>query len=285
MAKLKGIYLTQLELHNGTGWRSVSLSDGTAPMSMLDAYIVLFRASDDGTTAPASMSCDINFTKLRWMGNQGQEKADLTAIHELEGGILPSQKSPIVRYKVVIGTWTSEEIFTVNQQWHYMMLNASFPSDPYSGAGSTPSTSESSKTVSLKLYFPAFTSTHIDGATLTLLQSLVKNTSNWSITCVAPGGATQKVTPTAVGAGAPTSVAASDYGLAKMLVTITAALSFPSSGSYVISATFQSNDNDQAALIPGSHTVMATIFVNSGSLQPFICSFDADATLIVSISQ
>jgi hypothetical protein len=75
-----------------------------------------------------------------------------------------------------------------------------------------------------------------------------------------------------------------DYGLAKILVTLNVTLSFPVSGTYTLSATFQSNDGDPASKLPGTHTITATIQVNTGSTTPFVCSLDDDVVMTISIA-
>jgi hypothetical protein len=207
---------------------------------------------------------------------------EYTAFHA--DGIPTTTKSPIIRYKIAVGTWTTEEIITVNPTWHYMMLNASFPENAYTGGGTIATIDASSANVQLKFYFPAFTSSQLSKTELTLFRNLLSVDKNWRVTNEG-GGKTQVVTPTSVTiAASPVTTEVTDYGLAKILVTLNVTLSFPVSGTYTLSATFQSNDGDSASELPGTHTITATIQVNTGSTTPFVCSLDDDVVMTIDIA-
>jgi len=119
---------------------------------------------------------------------------------------------------------------------------------------------------------------------LTLFKSLLGTASNWNVTN-AGGGRTQTVTPTSVTiAASPVTTEVTDYGLAKILVTLNVTLSFPVTATYTLSATFQSNDGDSASELPGTHTITATIQVNTGSTTPFVCSLDDDVVMTIEIA-
>ncbi len=280
MANLKAIYMTEVVYHDGTQWKELLVEKDGTKLSAYSGHIILY-STETPSPAPSGMSVTVNFNDLRMRVASNPLEDKYTAFHS--EGISLTQKSPLIRYKIAVGTWTSEEVITVNQTLHYMMINAAFPADAYSGAGSTATVSQSNANVALKLYFPAFLSTHINADAVNDLKNLLQTAANWSVTKDGPGTA-QTVTPSSVTAGTPTATSASDYGLAKVLVTLNCGLTFPMSGSYTLTATFQSNDVDSAYLLPGSHSITASIIVNSGSTNPLIVSFDADAAMSISIA-
>lgn len=281
MAQLKGIYITEVEWYNGTNWTELKLDGGGTPQSAKTGHIILFL-NPTPSEAPQGVSVNLNFSKLKMRESANPQIDEYTAFHS--GGIPAATKSPIIRYKIAIGTWTTEEIITVNQTWHYMMLKASFPTNAYTGGETITTIGASSANVQLKFYFPAFTSSQLSPTEVTLLRDLLGVASNWRVTN-AGGGRTQTVTPTSVTtATSPVTTGVTDYGLAKILVTLNVTLSFPISGAYTLSATFQSNDGDSASELPGTHTITATIQVNTGSTTPFMCSLDDDATMFVDIA-
>lgn len=283
MALLKGIYMTVVEWYNGTAWVEVKVDNSGTQLSAKTGHIILMRA-ETPSEAPAGLSTNVNFSRLKMLEAGNPMVDEYNAFHSSGGGIPANTKSPVIRYKIAIGTWTSEEIITVNPTWHYMMLNASFPANAYTGGGTITTIGASSANVQLKFYFPAFTSSHLSATELTLLRNLLGTASNWSVTNDG-GSRSQTVTPTsATIAAAPITTGITDYGLAKILVTLNVTLSFPVSGAYTLSATFQSNDGDAASELPGTHTITATIQVNTGSTTPFVCSLDDDATMMISIA-
>lgn len=283
MAQLKGIYMTEVQWYNGTTWVEVLVNkSGGDKLSAYTGHIILFR-QDTPAEAPSGMSVTVNFSKLKMLESVRPQEDEYTAFQN-DDGIPVATKSPIIRYKIAIGTWTSEEVITVNPTWHYMMLKASFPTNAYTGGGTISTITMSSTTFALKFYFPAFTSSQLSVTELTLFKSLLGVASNWTVTNTG-GGRTQTLTPASVTtASAPVTTEITDYGLAKILVTLNVSLSFPVSGAYTLSATFQSNDGDAASELPGTHTVTATIQVNTGSTTPFICSLDDDASMSISIA-
>lgn len=281
MANLKAIYMTEVVYYDGTDWKELLVEKDGTKLSAYSGHIILY-STDNPSPAPSDMSVTVNFNDLRMREATKPAEDKYVAFHA--EGISAAQKSPIIRYKIAVGTWTTEEIITVNQNLHYMMINAAFPADAYSGAGSTATVNQSNANVALKLYFPAFLATHINADAVNDLKNLLQTTANWSVTKDGPTGSPQTVTPSSVVAGTPTASGATSYGLAKVLVTLTCGLTFPMSGSYTLTATFQSNDVDSAYLLPGSHSVTAEIMVNSGSTTPLIVSFDADAMMSVSIA-
>lgn len=284
MALLKGIYMTEVEWYNGTGWVDLkveNLDDSEDSLSAYTGHIVLMRA-ENPSEAPDGMSAIVNFSKLNMLESSKPMIDKYTVFNE--GGIPANTKSPIIRYKIAVGTWTTEEIIKVNPIWHYMMLNASFPENAYTGGGTIDTIDASSANVQLKFYFPAFTSSQLSQAELTLFRNLLGVDRNWRVTNEG-GGRTQTVTPTSVIiAASPVTTGVTDYGLAKILVTLNVTLSFPESGTYTLSATFQSNDGDSASELPGTHTITATIQVNTGSTTPFMCSLDDDVVMTISIA-
>jgi hypothetical protein len=280
MANLKAIYMTEVEYHDGTQWKELLVEKDGTKLSAYSGHIILY-STETPSPAPASMPVTVDFNDLRMREAPKPDEDKFVAFHA--EGISAAQKSPIIRYKIAVGTWTSEEIITVNQNLHYMMINAAFPADAYSGAGSTATVNQSNANVALKLYFPAFLSTHINADAVNDLKNLLQTAANWSVTKDGPTGL-QTVTPSSVVVGTPTATSATAYGIAKVLVTLNCGLTFPMSGTYSLTATFQSNDVDAAYLLPGAHSVTATIMVNSGSTTPLIVSFDADATMSVSIA-
>lgn len=281
MALLKGIYITEVEWYNGTTWAELKVDKSGTQQSAKTGHIILLL-QDTPAEAPGGISVMVNFSKINMLEAEKPLTDEYTVFHA--GGIPADTKSPIIRYKIAIGTWTTEEIITVNPTWHYMMLNASFPTNAYTGGGTITTIGMSSSTLELKFYFPAFTSSQLSAAEVTLFRNLLGVASNWSVTN-AGGGRTQTVTPTSVTtAASPVTSEITDYGLAKILVTLNVALSFPVTATYTLSATFQSNDGDQASELPGTHTITATIQVNTGSTTPFMCSLDDDATMIISIA-
>ena len=279
MADLKAIYMTEVEFHNGTSWTELKVEYDAFVESAKTGYIVLYSA-ETPQTAPSRMSVSVNFQELTMRGASER----YTAFHDGSGGIGSTQKSIMIRYKLAIGTWTSEEIITVNQEYHYMMIKAGMPDDPFSGAGSTATVNQINANVALKLYFPAFTSSQLSSSALTHLKNLLQTKTNWVVFSVGPQGIPEFVTPGTITVGEPTASGSADYGLAKILVTLSVALTFPQSGTYDLVATFKSNDSDSTYQIPGGHTVTASILVNTGSTSPLIVSFDADATMSVSIA-
>ncbi len=280
MANLKAIYMTEVEYHDGTQWRELIVEKDGTKLSAYSGHIILY-STETPSPAPASMPVTVDFNDLRMREAPKPDEDKYVAFHA--EGISAAQKSPIIRYKIAVGTWTSEEIITVNQNLHYMMINAAFPADAYSGAGSTATVNQSNANVALKLYFPAFLSTHINADAVNDLKNLLQTAANWSVSKDGPTGL-QTVTPSSVVVGTPTATSATAYGIAKVLVTLNCGLTFPMSGTYSLTATFQSNDVDAAYLLPGAQSVTATIMVNSGSTTPLIVSFDADATMSVSIA-
>ena len=281
MALLKGIYMTEVEWYNGTAWERLMVKFKETELSAYTGHIILMRAENPSDT-PAGMSVIVNFSKLHMLEADSPRDDEYSAFHD--NGIPTKTKSPIIRYKIAVGTWTTEEIITVNPIWHYMMLNASFPENAYTGGGTIDTIDASSANVQLKFYFPAFTTSQLSKTELTLFKSLLGTASNWNVTN-AGGGRTQTVTPTSVTiADSPVTTEVTDYGLAKILVTLNVTLSFPVSGTYTLSATFQSNDGDPASQLPGTHTITATIQVNTGSTTPFICSLDDDVVMMIDIS-
>lgn len=281
MALLKGIYMTEVEWFKGTTWEKLMVDNNGTLLSAKNGHIIL-ALNDTPAEAPDVVEVDVNFSKLHMLEAERPLIEEYTAFHA--DGIPTTTKSPIIRYKIAVGTWTTEEIITVNPTWHYMMLNASFPENAYTGGGTIDTIDASSANVQLKFYFPAFTSSQLSAAELTLFRSLLGTASNWRVTN-AGGGRTQTVTPTSVTiADSPVTTEVTDYGLAKILVTLNVALNFPVTATYTLSATFQSNDGDSASELPGTHTITATIQVNTGSTTPFMCSLDDDATMIISIA-
>lgn len=280
MANLKAIYMTEVVYYDGTDWKELLVEKDGSKLSAYSGHIILY-STDNPSPAPSSMPVTVDFNDLRMREATKPAEDKFVAFHA--DGISAAQKSPIVRYKIAVGTWTSEEIITVNQNYHYMMINAAFPADAYSGAGSTATVNQSNANVALKLYFPAFLATHINSDAVNYLKNLLQTAANWSVTKEGPTGS-QTVTPSSVAVGTPTATSATAYGIAKVLVTLNCSLTFPMSGSYTLTATFQSNDVDSAYLLPGSHSVTAEIMVNSGSTTPLIVSFDADAMMSVSIA-
>lgn len=281
MANLKAIYMTEVEYHNGTEWKELFVEKDGDQLSALNGHIILY-STNNPSPAPSDMQVTVNFNDIRMREAPNPAEDKFIAFHN--NGISAAQKSPIVRYKIAVGTWTSEEIITINQDYHYMMINAAFPADAYSGAGSTPTVSQSNANVALKLYFPAFLATHINSNAVNYLTNLLQTAANWSVTKEGPKGS-QTVTPSSVVAGTPTADSAADYGLAKVQVTLNCLLTFPIRGTYTLNATFQSNDVDAAYLLPGNHSVTAVINVDIGSTTPLIVSFDADAEMSVSIAE
>lgn len=281
MALLKGIYMTEVEWFKGTTWEKLMVDNNGTTLSAYTGHIIL--ALSDTPAAPSDVvEVDVNFSKLNMLKSSNPMSDVYTAFHA--DGIPTTTKSPIIRYKIAVGTWTTEEIITVNPTWHYMMLNASFPENAYTGGGTIATIDASSANVQLKFYFPAFTSSQLSAAELTLFRNLLGTAKNWRVTN-AGGGRTQTVTPTSVTiADSPVTTEVTDYGLAKILVTLNVALNFPVTATYTLSATFQSNDGDSASELPGTHTITATIQVNTGSTTPFMCSLDDDATMIISIA-
>ena len=281
MALLKGIYMTEVEWFKGTTWEKLMVDNNGTTLSAHTGHIIL-ALSDTPAEAPDVVGVDVNFSKLNMLESSKPQIDEYTAFHA--GGIPTTTKSPIIRYKIAVGTWTTEEIITVNPTWHYMMLNASFPENAYTGGGTIATIDASSANVELKFYFPAFTSSQLSAAELTLFKSLLGTASNWRVTNEGKGR-TQTVTPTSVTiADSPVTTEVTDYGLAKILVTLNVTLSFPVSGTYRLSATFQSNDGDSASELPGTHTITATIQVNTGSTTPFVCSLDDDVVMTISIA-
>lgn len=286
MALLKGIYMTEVEWYNGTGWvdlKVVNLDDSDDSLNATDGHIILLLHDDPQEVMEGGgVSVDVNFSKIHMLEAAKPLIEKYTAFHA--DGIPTTTKSPIIRYRIAVGTWTSEEVITVNPSWHYMMLNASFPENAYTGGGTITTIGMSSSILELKFYFPAFTTSQLSKTELTLFKSLLGTASNWNVTN-AGGGRTQTVTPTSVTiADSPVTTEVTDYGLAKILVTLNVALNFPVTATYTLSATFQSNDGDSASELPGTHTITATIQVNTGSTTPFVCSLDDDATMIISIA-
>jgi len=285
MALLKGIYMTEVGWYNGTTrtWDKLAVDNHGTALNAYTGHIILMR-QDTPSEAPEGMSRIVNFSKLNMLESDKPMEDEYTAFHA--GGIPTTTKSPIIRYKIAIGTWTTEEIITVNPIWHYMMLKASFPENAYTGGGTITTIGTSSANVQLKFYFPAFTSSQLSATEVTLLRNLLGVASNWRVTNTEGGGGrTQTVMPTSVTvATSPVTTGVTDYGLAKILVTLNVTLSFPVSGVYTLSTTFQSNDGDSAGELPGTHTITATIQVNTGSTIPFVCSLDDDATMMINIA-
>lgn len=283
MALLKGIYMTEVEWYNGTGWEKLMVDNNGTTLSAYTGHIILLLHDDPQEAIPGyGVSVDVNFSKIHML-EAAKPLGDLYTAF-CDKGIPTTTKSPIIRYKIAVGTWTSEEVITVNPSWHYMMLNASFPENAYTGGGTIDTIDASSANVQLKFYFPAFTSSQLSAAELTLFRNLLGTAKNWRVTN-AGGGGTQTVTPTSVTiADSPVTTEVTDYGLAKILVTLNVALNFPVTATYTLSATFQSNDGDPASQLPGTHTITATIQVNTGSTTPFMCSLDDDVVMTISIA-
>lgn len=282
MANLKAIYMTEVVYYDGTDWKELIVEkDDGKKLSATSGHIILYN-TENPSTAPSNMSVTVDFNDLRMREAENPAEDKYLAFHD--NGIPASQKSPIIRYKIAVGTWTTEEIIIVNPKLHYMMINAAFPNDAYSGAGSTASVDASNANVQLKLYFPAFLATHINADAVSDLVNLLQTKTNWSVTKEGPIRP-QTVTPVSVTVGTPTASGATSYGLAKVLVSLNCKLTFPISGTYTLNATFQTNDEDAAYLLPGDHSITASIEVNTGSTIPFIVSFDADAEMSVSIAK
>lgn len=286
MALLKGIYMTEVEWYNGTTWVDLeveNLEDSADSLSATSGHIILLLHDDPQEVRPGGgVSVEVNFSKIHMLEAAKPLNEKYTVFNE--GGIPANTKSPIIRYKIAVGTWTTEEIITVNHIWHYMMLNASFPENAYTGGGTIDTIDASSANVQLKFYFPAFTSSQLSKEELTLFKNLLGTASNWTVTNEG-GGRIQTVTPTSVTiAASPVTTEVTDYGLAKILVTLNVTLSFPVTAAYTLSATFQSNDGDSASELPGTHTITATIQVNTGSTTPFVCSLDDDVVMTISIA-
>lgn len=281
MALLKGIYMTEVEWFKGTTWEKLMVDNNGTTLSAYTGHIIL-ALNDPPAEAPDGVGVLVNFSKLNMLESSKPQIDEYTAFHA--DGIPTTTKSPIIRYKIAVGTWTTEEVITVNPTWHYMMLNASFPENAYTGGGTIDTIDASSANVQLKFYFPAFTSSQLSKTELTLFRNLLGVDKNWRVTNEG-GGRTQTVTPTSVIiAASPVTTEVTDYGLAKILVTLNVTLSFPVSGTYTLSATFQSNDGDSASELPGTHTITATIQVNTGSTTPFVCSLDDDVVMTISIA-
>jgi hypothetical protein len=281
MALLKGIYMTEVEWYNGTTWDKLMVNYRDAQLSAHSGHIIL-ALNDTPAEALDSVKVDVNFSRLHMLEADSPKDDEYSAFHD--NGIPTTTKSPIIRYKIAVGTWTTEEIITVNPIWHYMMLNASFPENAYTGGGTIETIAASSANVQLKFYFPAFTSSQLSKDEITLFRNLLGVARNWRVTN-AGEGRTQTVTPTSVIiAASPVTTGVTDYGLAKILVTLNVTLSFPVSGTYTLSATFQSNDGDSASELPGTHTITATIQVNTGSTTPFVCSLDDDVVMTIEIA-
>jgi hypothetical protein len=281
MALLKGIYMTEVEWYNGTTWDKLMVNYRDAQLSAHSGYIIL-ALNDTPAEALDSVKVDVNFSRLHMLEADSPKDDEYSAFHD--NGIPTTTKSPIIRYKIAVGTWTTEEIITVNPIWHYMMLNASFPENAYTGGGTIETIAASSANVQLEFYFPAFTSSQLSKDEITLFRNLLGVARNWRVTNDGEGR-TQTVTPTSVIiAASPVTTGVTDYGLAKILVTLNVTLSFPVSGTYTLSATFQSNDGDSASELPGTHTITATIQVNTGSTTPFVCSLDDDVVMTIEIA-
>jgi hypothetical protein len=281
MALLKGIYMTEVEWFKGTTWEKLMVDNNGTTLSAYTGHIILVL-NDTPAAAPDVVEVDVNFSKLNMLESSKPQIDEYTAFHA--DGIPTTTKSPIIRYKIAVGTWTTEEVITVNPSWHYMMLNASFPANAYTGGGTITTIGMSSSILELKFYFPAFTTSQLSKTELTLFRNLLGVEKNWRVTNDG-GGKTQVVTPTSVTiAASPVTTEVTDYGLAKILVTLNVTLSFPVSGTYTLSATFQSNDGDPASKLPGTHTITATIQVNTGSTTPFVCSLDDDVVMTISIA-
>lgn len=274
--------MTEVMWYNGTTWVELKVDKSGTELSPYTGHIILMRQEDTPSEAPREMSVNVNFSKLKMLESAKPMTDEYNAFYA--AGIPAATKSPIIRYKIAIGTWTTEEIITVNPIWHYMMLKASFPENAYTGGGTITTIGTSSANVQLKFYFPAFTSSQLSATEVTLLRNLLGVPSNWRVTN-SGGGRAQTVTPTSVTtATSPVTTGVNDYGLAKISVTLNVTLSFPVSGAYTLSATFQSNDGDPASQLPGTHTITATIQVNTGSTTPFVCSLDDDATMMIDIA-
>ncbi|MDY0128488.1 MAG: hypothetical protein RBR69_10190, partial [Candidatus Cloacimonadaceae bacterium] len=194
MANLKGIYMTEVEYYDGVDWKELLVEKDGTNLSAYSGHIILY-STDNPSPAPSGMSVTVNFNDIRMREASKPAEDKYVAFHA--DGISATQKSPIVRYKIAVGTWTSEEIITVNQNLHYMMINAAIPADAYSGAGSAATVKESNANVALKLYFPAFLSTHINADAVNDLKNLLKTADNWSVTKDGPTGS-QTVTPSSV---------------------------------------------------------------------------------------
>lgn len=288
MAKIKGIYMADIEWRDGSTWKPVRPSDGVNEIDMTQKLVMLYY---DPNTPPAEGNVNMSgaFNGVEVMLIDRSTKAitsPFTLFHPLGNGIPEDARSPIIRYKIVVGTYTTEEVLTANPSWFYMMMNSSFSADPWTGNGNMTTTTNSLVNATLKLWVPSFTTSQIGSQTPVDLQTaLLQDKTRWKITSARSGGSTVTCTPTNVVARAPDPLSATDYGIAKRLVTLTCQLQFPVSGVYTITATFSSNDEGADFTIPGGISVTATIVVNTGTpANPFIMSFDQAAILQITIA-
>jgi hypothetical protein len=282
---LAGIFITEVEYNTGSGWAHLKAKSGE---ELVDLYGVEIRLYE--TTTPITMPTSMPNLSFNWADFETLESTIVKNwnVYHSSGQGLTGVKSPVIRYKIgILGDTSGTKTRHINSVHHFMMLSASFPANPYTGAGSTPaSVSATSATVTLKFYFPGFTSTQIDTTTYNNLKALLETLSNWKVSVTGPG-VPRSVQPTSVTIPAPTTTSVTDYGLAKILVTLVATISFPQSGTYTLQATFTSNDGDNAFIIysdTGYHSVTATITANLGSTNQFMLTTDSDVVMNINIS-
>lgn len=278
MANVRKVCLTGVQKYNGSGWVNLKakLSEALVDLGTVD---VILYDNAIGLTDPTAYAAEVNWNNLTISTGTGYSVFGTDAQQ-----ILSTAKSPLIRYKVKTVVYTTEEVEVINQNYYHMMINAGFATDPFAGNGGTASVSSSSAVVAVKFYFPALTSTVSDATALAAQTALLQTANKWLVSCV-KGGRSITAVPTSVSIGSPVTTGASDYGIAKVLVTLTCSLTFPSSGTYVVDVSFTSNDSDPSFDIPASYNVVATIAVNTGTPEnTYIVSSDGDIAFTINFS-
>ena len=278
MANIRKVCLTGVQKHNGTDWVNLKakLSEDIVDLGTVD--VILYNNAL-GMTDPTSYEATVNWDSLTISTGSGY-----SVFGSDTQQIATTAKSPLIRYKVKTVVYTSEEVEVINENYYYMMIKASFASDPFANNGGTSSVSSSSANVAVKFYFPAIPSTYLSATALAAQTTLLTTTSRWKVSKTI-GGITKSVVPTSVNVGTITTTGASDYGIAKVLVTLTCSMTFPSSGTYAVDVEFTANDSDPAFDIPASYNISATVAVNVGTPgDTYLVSSDSDVAFTINFS-
>lgn len=279
MANIRKVCLTGVQKYtSGTGWENLKAKLAESLVDLGTTDVILYDNAV-GMTDPTSYNATVDWNNLTIVTGSGY-----SVFGSDTNQISTTAKSPLIRYKIKTVVHVTEDVDFINETYYYMMIKASFAADPFAGNGGTSSVSSSSAVVAVKFYFPALTSTVFDATVLAAQTALLTTASRWKISKTI-GGITKTVVPTSVSIGSPVTTGASDYGIAKVLVTLNCSLTFPSSGTYVVDVEFTANDSDPAFDIPASYSISANIAINVGTpVDTYLVSSDSDVVFTINFS-
>ena len=288
MANLKRVLLSDVQWYDvSTGtWKDVQAVSPSTGETAVSLGVGGSKAILYTNSTPINMPTELT-QSINWADFEIYLAADThySIFGASLGRITVATKSPLLRYHIETTVYTTEDVVTTNSTWHYMMTKASFASNAFTGAGGTSAATDTTTTTSIKFWFPAITAGITNATAVAAQAALLQTISNWKIYVLRPDGSTKEYTPSSITLGSPDTGTATDYGSAKISVSLSASISYPTDGSYVITVAFTSNDQDPAFAIAGSQAITANVTMYTGSTQQYIVSSDSDVSVTIAFAQ